>query len=61
MTSESETPIKVGMPPHPCCHDGCKTYAPFGYNTRSGTLWFCHEHKDEGEAQRIQPGFHGRT
>jgi hypothetical protein len=43
---------------HVCDHSsGCKEIAPFGINTRYGTLWFCSTaHAEEAEKDRV-PGF----
>jgi hypothetical protein len=40
---------------HNCMADGCKTWGSFGYNSRYGQLWFCKEHKEQGEAVVVSP------
>lgn len=35
---------------HYCDAEGCKAWGSFGYKTAAyGQLWFCREHKQEGE------------
>jgi hypothetical protein len=34
---------------HWCDADGCKAWGTYGYKTKYGQLWFCYEHKQEGE------------
>ncbi|MBJ6134974.1 hypothetical protein JAU75_19205 [Ochrobactrum sp. Q0168] len=35
---------------HYCDAKGCKAWGSFGYKTAAyGQLWFCREHKQEGE------------
>lgn len=35
-----------------CMHQGCRRWGSFGYDRRFGTVWFCGEHKDDGESGR---------
>ncbi|OIN06152.1 hypothetical protein BFS86_19810 [Shewanella algae] len=47
----SETPKSIlpeGRLNHICEHEGCSKVAPFGFNKRYGTEWYCGEHKAEG-------------
>ncbi|MBA8862720.1 hypothetical protein FHW19_004471 [Ochrobactrum anthropi] len=34
---------------HSCDAKGCNAWGSFGYKTAHGQLWFCREHKQEGE------------
>jgi len=34
---------------HWCDADGCKTWGSYGYKTKYGQLWFCYEHRQQGE------------
>ncbi|GAA5542403.1 hypothetical protein [Brucella sp. NBRC 113783] len=34
---------------HYCDAKGCKAWGTYGYITRHGDLYFCREHKQEGE------------
>ncbi|WP_421090037.1 hypothetical protein [Pseudochrobactrum sp. MP213Fo] len=34
---------------HWCMHNGCKQWGSFGFKGRYGALWFCGEHKSEGD------------
>lgn len=34
---------------HWCDADGCKAWGTYGYKTKYGQLWFCYEHKQQGE------------
>lgn len=34
---------------HWCDAEGCKAWGSFGYKTKYGQLWFCREHKQQGE------------
>lgn len=34
-----------------CCDDtNCKAWGTYGFKTKYGQLWFCREHKKQGEA-----------
>ncbi len=34
---------------HYCDAKGCEAWGTFGYKTAYGQLWFCRDHKQEGE------------
>lgn len=34
---------------HFCDAQGCKAWGSFGYKTATAQLWFCRDHKQEGE------------
>jgi hypothetical protein len=56
--SDELRPAEIVMPRHTggvidhrCEHEGCTAWASFGYSrTKQETRWFCHEHRDDGEA-----------
>ena len=45
-------PAHTGIYEHWCTHEGCKQWGSFGYDRRLGTVWFCGEHKGDGESGR---------
>lgn len=34
---------------HWCDADGCEAWGTYGYKTKSRQLWFCYEHRQQGE------------
>lgn len=36
---------------HYCMHEGCEEWGTYGFEARYGTVWYCLEHRAEGEAQ----------
>ena len=48
---ESKTRTTTGVEEHWCMHEGCKKWGSFGISGRYGQLWFCGEHKSEGDKE----------
>ena len=38
-----------GIMAHYCLHPSCKAWGMYGFKSKYGLLWFCFEHKEEGE------------
>lgn len=38
-----------GIDNHWCEHTGCRRWGCFGYDRRGGVVWFCRDHREEGE------------
>lgn len=34
-----------------CFHPDCTDWAPFGFNTRYGVVWYCGEHREIGKKE----------
>lgn len=39
---------RPGIIEHWCMAEGCKEWGTYGFKTRYGQLWFCYEHRQEG-------------
>ena len=44
---ERRTP--AGIVAHWCEHDGCRKWGGFGFDRPDRTIWFCGEHRQDGE------------
>ena len=51
MSDEKKVRTSKGMDEHWCMHNGCKKWGSFGISGRYGQLWFCGEHKSEGDKE----------
>ncbi|MGU3576420.1 hypothetical protein ACLBWZ_12835 [Brucellaceae bacterium C25G] len=51
MSDEQKTRTSKGMDEHHCMHKECMKWGSFGFKGRYGQLWFCREHKEEGEKE----------
>lgn len=51
MSDERKQRTSKGILEHYCLHPSCKAWGMYGFKTRYGQLWFCHEHKEEGEKE----------
>lgn len=48
---KSSASAQSGVEEHPCMVNGCTKWGSFGFRGRYGQLWFCREHREEGESQ----------
>ena len=47
--SSETTP--AGLFEHWCEHPGCKEWGGWGFARGKATVWFCYEHREQGERQ----------
>jgi len=48
-TDEALVPWSAGVYDHYCQHPGCGEWGDWGYARGKATIWYCGEHREDGE------------
>ena len=49
MADDIRQPRPAGIYEHYCEHPGCSAWGGWGYSRGKATIWFCGEHREDGE------------